>query len=195
MKKNYKIKIDKNIKKIPEHYRAEILAGYEDVLKEFPNAKGLVKKIIVEDGKNSRTLMYTRVIRNVYINRNIAFSVEELDRYFESLPEGYLPVNVSLRGVASHEIGHCLESYILYKRDSEHPGRYKEDAWSRSVVAQEIVEKAYLNIPDSIEEISIYSTRNDAEKLAEAVNDFLTNGYNAQQLSKEIVKIIKEELR
>lgn len=155
-----------------------------------------------EDGdQDKETLMYTRVARDIYINKNLTSSSKELDEYFESLPAGYLPVNVSLRGIASHEIGHCLESYILHKRESDHPGTYSEDAWSESVIAREIVRKAYssLQTNQSLDElrmeISKYSISDYAETIAEAANDFLTNGSNAQQLSKEIVKIIKEEIK
>lgn len=132
-----------------------------------------------EDGdQDKETLMYTRVARDIYINKNLTSSSKELDEYFGNLPEGYLPVNVSLRGVASREIGHCLESYILHKRESEHPGTYNEDAWSKSVIAQEIVNIAYKNIQsekvlsEEIRKISDYADRNVAETIAESINDF-----------------------
>ncbi|WP_305150953.1 minor capsid protein [uncultured Dubosiella sp.] len=207
LKNDYKIKVDKNIKKIPERYRAEMLAGYEDVLKAFPKAKGLVKKIIMEKvpqkngGADMDVLMFTRVMRDVHINQNLALSAKNMESYFQKLPKGYLPVNVSLRGIASHEIGHCLESYILHKRDREYPGRYGDDAWYESIVAKEIVKEAYANIQSkqSLMEdrlaISKYSTTGYDETFAEAINDFFENGDEAQPISKAIFKIIEEELK
>ena len=43
--------------------------------------------------------------------------------------------------------------------------------------------------------ISRYSLTDESETLAEAVEDYYCNGYSASILSRQIMRILKEELR
>lgn len=115
-----------------------------------------------------------------------------------------------------HELGHIAEAALIKKKND---GNFRGIEWKYSTRAREIVYQAALNLerkeqkdptwipgkgtPSDIasfvypyqDKISGYATKNYSETLAEAFADYYCNGEEARDISKEIIRLLKEELR
>ena len=118
-----------------------------------------------------------------------------------------------VESVYIHELGHIAEAAILVKKR----GELVVWEWNAHTQAKDIVREATIKVERDIindpswepktkaEEnevltrhrsaISIYAMKDYAETMAEAFSDYYTNKEDATDLSKEIVRIIKERLR
>ncbi len=114
-----------------------------------------------------------------------------------------------------HELGHIAEAALIKKKNN---GDFKGIEWKHSTRAREIVVLAALNLEretrndptwtpgdGSVSDtnffaygyqnrISGYATNNFGETLAEAFADYYCNGEEATLISKEIIRLLKDEL-
>ena len=118
------------------------------------------------------------------------------------------PDGTSSVHIASHEIGHLLESALVFKNITQ-TGYYgtmdRINAWNKHRFATKVVGEAAraakktavgkgLTNDQLVAQISRYATKNRSEAMAEAVADYRANGSRAKPLSQAIWKILKREL-
>lgn len=181
-----------------------VFVGLEDIFKEFPSVVPSLNSIGVARGG----VMHTSGVNTCVIN----FSPE----YFNGNPRlkdmkmgnktGYHPKNTYLRETGMHEFGHVIERYMAGKYTKVGlVGRLRRHEYAKSVISRAVdnvrktpdgkINGKAKTIKTLREEISEYSLKNKSETLAEAVEDYMTNRENASPLSREIWKILKEEVR
>ena len=112
-----------------------------------------------------------------------------------------------------HEMGHIAEAALIRKKNN---GKLIVSEWTKSTQARILIREAALNVqrkqdptwkpgegsekeinfitPWMIEDISRYAMENYSEALAEAFSDYYSNKEDANDLSKEIIKLLKKEL-
>lgn len=115
-------------------------------------------------------------------------------------PRWYGARTAKLVGTGYHEAGHLLELTLIRKNN---PGASEEiifALWKNRDYARNVVKKAFgrirtgKSLKELRQEISDYSLKDFSETLAEAVEDFYMNGYGSSVLSRQIVKVLEEEL-
>lgn len=141
------------------------------------------------------------------------FEIEQLNKSYEKLvAEGHLPKGTTLNNVSDYVLGRRLEALIIKKENPNDP-TYQKIRWDVHSVSSNIVGNALVTLyakndgyslygsnfqkfnKDTIEKLSRYATKNTSATLASAVADYRANGKNANELSLEIVKGIKERLK
>ena len=194
----------------------EAAQGIESVIKEFPKAVKTLKGLDAGDLKEwGFGDAYMGAIYEGWINfdTNYFSSYAALGRDIANdVHYGHHPKNTTIFGIAAHEMGHILERALILKNGGGIP------EWDNCIYAEKIVQEATKIVQSTPEgkrritnykgevslqkipvtmlkrRISAYATENYSECLAEAVCDYITNGENAQPLSKEIWRLLKEEL-
>lgn len=178
----------------------------DKVFKEFPQLKGQVNFISADkagwmntqfDGKTiginfNETLFKPSAINNLKEN------------YIYSVQTKYHPVGTNLYHTGTHELGHAVEAYII-KNQSFNSMHALED-WGSCETAQNIVSRACRSakkLPSGKgfkngelkQQISRYTLESPSETIAEAFADYFANEKKAQVLSKEIIRIMKEDIK
>ena len=166
---------------------------------------GIFDSIIDKNGTNNRLGMLL----------NTTYFLDET--YFEqtiikSVASNHFPANANKYSPIIHELGHKLHYDLVFMKygidnfaiinDSNYEKAVKvyEDL-NNEITTTEIIKKAIKNlynvdandIKEYTKEISGYATVNSNEAIAEAVHDYYLNKENANVLSIEIVKVLKEE--
>lgn len=179
MKTRYNGSVDDDVKQLNLGQVSQTLTEFERVLEDFSSAAEFFTGInVAERGK-------------------AAF-----------IPDGELVLshrwygarNAKLVGTGYHEAGHLLELTLIRK---DNPGASEEiifALWKNRDYARNVVKKAFgrirtgKSLKELRQEISDYSLKDFSETLAEAVEDFYMNGYGSSVLSRQIVKVLEEEL-
>ena len=179
MSKVYNGSVDDDVKALDIRQVSQTLTEFEKVLSDFPQAKQYFRGINTSDlGKAALAPNGELALSNAY----------------------YQKATTALLGTGFHEAGHLLELAVIHKNN---PGLAAEDIYelyAEGSYAKEIVSKAYKRISttkslrDLRSEISGYALKDRSETLAEAIADYYMNGYGASILSRQIVKVLEEEL-
>lgn len=188
-KDQYDGDVDSSIRTLDFESVRDSAVGIEQVIKEFPIAKDILKGI--KTGKTG--IMSCSYGGNISLNP-ICF--KDKQSALKSLSSWGSIKNETLASHGSHETGHILEIALIRKNNA---GPF---AWSNCTCAKEVVSEACKTAKKMTGkkygelkgEISAYAKADASECMAEAVSDYLTNGENASLLSKEIWKILKKEL-
>lgn len=179
MKTVYNATIDDDVLGLDIRQVSQTLTEFEAVLEDFPNAKQYFTGI------------------NVH-NRGMAAFIPNGELVLNSVY--YQKLNVALIGTGYHEAGHLLELALIHKNNVNVSSEIIEMHYINGQYAKKIVEKAYGRIVSNKtvlemkKDISNYALKDDSETVSEAVKDYYMNGYNASILSRQIVKVLKEEL-
>ena len=94
-----------------------------------------------------------------------------------------------------------IELYLIKKYNPTVEDEVVYQLFKEGIFGKQIVEGAYSRIVTSkslgelAAEISNYAQKDESETMAEAVKDYYCNGYSASLLSRQIVKLLKEELK
>ena len=179
MKTRYNGIVDDDVKQLNLGQVSQTLTEFERVLEDFSSAAEFFTGInVAERGK-------------------AAFVP---DGELVLSPRWYGARNAKLVGTGYHEAGHLLELALIRK---DNPGASEEIIfafWKNRDYARNVVKKAFgrirtgKSLKELRQEISDYSLKDFSETLAEAVEDFYMNGYGSSVLSRQIVKVLEEEL-
>lgn len=192
---SYNLQFDKDIGKLHFESVKAAFVGIETVLKEFPPAARYLK----EFGLLNAALMTTER-GNGKINFNPEFFTDEqklLATLMAGVRSGFYHKNMSPFSIGAHEAGHIVEDWLIAK--------YGVGNVSSRLVPRQIVRKAYKRAIQTAQganktieqlknELSYNASKNLSECLADAISDYLTNGEQAALLSREIWRVLKEEL-
>ena len=179
MKTRYNGSVDDDVKQLNLGQVSQTLTEFERVLEDFSSAAEFFTGInVAERGK-------------------AAFVP---DGELVLSPRWYGARTAKLVGTGYHEAGHLLELTLIRK---DNPGASEEiifALWKNRDYARNVVKKAFgrirtgKSLKELRQEISDYSLKDFSETLAEAVEDFYMNGYGSSVLSRQIVKVLEEEL-
>ena len=179
MKTRYNGIVDDDVKQLNLGQVSQTLTEFERVLEDFSSAAEFFTGInVAERGK-------------------AAFVP---DGELVLSPRWYGARTAKLVGTGYHEAGHLLELTLIRK---DNPGASEEiifALWKNRDYARNVVKKAFgrirtgKSLKELRQEISDYSLKDFSETLAEAVEDFYMNGYGSSVLSRQIVKVLEEEL-
>jgi SPP1 gp7 family putative phage head morphogenesis protein len=180
----------------------------ETALSKWPELKGK----IIEIGQSKAGIMSTIMKKegfqlnfNPWYYGDISRIKEVYEKGLEATPRHY-PTNTNWTNAGVHELGHIAHG-VIAKNNSESAWQAIND-WRDNTTTGRIVKEAWKNVKKEYPKgtkieyarvgISRYADNRDnkdAETIAEAFSDAFTNRSNAQPLSREIVRIIKEELK
>ncbi len=177
------------------------MEGLDIVIKEFPKVKGKLRFL---DVKNSG-VMAASMEGTIYFNSNYYSEVKKLNGLIMGNVTGFHPKNTGILEIGSHEMGHLLESALIDLNSLRKSKVEKIMSWNNCLEAKRIISQACRNAKKTIDgkgkinlilksEISKYAQSNDSECLAEAVADYVANKEEASILSKEVWKLLKNEL-
>lgn len=175
----YNGSVDKDVSLLDIGQVGQTLAEFEKVLKDFPSAVEFFKGINVSDRGKAAFIPNGELVLN---------------------SRWYREKTTKLIGTGFHEAGHLLELALICR---ENPGASEEivlSLWKSGEYAEKIVEKAYRRIVSQktlhelVKDISRYATKDYSETLAEAVADYYQNKSGSALLTRQIIKILKEEL-
>lgn len=179
MKTRYNGIVDDDVKQLNLGQVSQTLTEFERVLEDFSSAAEFFTGInVAERGK--------------------AAFVPDGELVLSS--RWYGARNAKLVGTGYHEAGHLLELTLIRK---DNPGASEEiifALWKNRDYARNVVKKAFgrirtgKSLKELRQEISDYSLKDFSETLAEAVEDFYMNGYGSSVLSRQIMKVLEEEL-
>lgn len=179
MKTRYNGIVDDDVKQLNLGQVSQTLTEFERVLEDFSSAAEFFTGInVAERGK-------------------AAFVP---DGELVLSPRWYGARTAKLVGTGYHEAGHLLELTLIRK---DNPGASEEiifALWKNRDYARNVVKKAFgrirtgKSLKELRQEISDYSLKDFSETLAEAVEDFYMNGYGSSVLSRQIMKVLEEEL-
>lgn len=124
------------------------------------------------------------------------------ENYAYDLSRGYHPEGTTSRDILVHEMGHAIEHVLASRRYPYSPTR-AGFAIDTGEISREVIAEAYSRIAsrakyllkpqnDVIERISIYARSNSKEAMAEALSDWHANEMNANDISIEIISVLKE---
>lgn len=186
----------------------EQVSAFEEILQEFPEAKSAFLRLSFDNPITMRDKdSYAETnMENGLIKLNVAYFsskplVEEF--YNNDTLHKYHPQGTSSKHIMSHEAGHILERAMAMKY-LPGPKNFaaRADAFDSRRFADEIIRLAVNNIGKSLKmsktdlrrQVSKYAMENMSETLAECVADYMANKSKARPLSKEVYKILKQEL-
>ena len=180
----------------------------EALMKEFPQASFGIHEL---NGSESRSNAYASASMSgkLQLNPNLMGDPAKLDAsYAHDVQTHWHPEGTTGAHISSHELGHLLESAMVFKniRDASYYGTVDRiNAWNKHRFATKVVGEAAKAVKKTaagkgltndqlVSQISRYASTNRSEAMAEAVADYRANGSRAKPLSQEIWKILKREL-
>lgn len=124
------------------------------------------------------------------------------ESYAYNLARGYHPEGTGSRDILVHEMGHAIEHVLASRRYPYSPTRARL-AIDTGEISREVIAEAYNRIfskprflhktrAEMTEGISAYAKTNSKETLAEALSDYHANKKNVNDISIEIISVLKE---
>lgn len=172
---------------------------------EFPKFSPALK-VVDSMTKNTSTIAQAAIYGTVTVNTKFYTARTTLENEAaRGDRSGFHPAGTKADDFIAHELGHVMETALIY-----HNGR-KWSEWNKCTQATRVVgaaARALKKLPEGkhpvtgkpytidqmIAQVSRYATHNRSETLAECVADYYRNGVNAKPLSREVWKILKQEL-
>lgn len=200
--------MDKSVRKLDFISVKEAMEGVERVYKDMPGARDYFRTIKA----GGRGFMEAGFDGTISFNAT-SFKYKGSAKYsVEHSTPGFHPKNeaFSIKPYGAHEAGHILESALI--KESTRDMAEQRKMWINCTKAEEIVKEAceevrkksgmsWISDENLQDRISSYARKDCAkgteysETLAEACFDYVSNGANAEPLSKEIWNILKRRLR
>lgn len=177
----------------------EVVKGITMTIDMFPQLKGYVTKLNV--WHNNNWLVSAAYDGIIYFSLNRFNNILPIkSKKLNSCINGrwHHPVNMGFAGLGAHECGHMLIKAYINKRYPDKSEDFRELIWRNSKASKdiltEIAKKNNVKIYNLRKKMCSYASENDSECIAEAICDFITNGYKACELSQLVVKFFREEL-
>lgn len=211
MKDTHNINVADAVAELDFNAVKDNLRGLEEVLNEFPQARGLLDpdfEIGVVNG--SEFYAHAEFSGNLKFYKDYFKDADRLNRsYDRDVKTGFHPAGTTAADIMRHEMGHLLERAIIEKAGGDILDAI--DNWSSAKRAGDIIDAAYKAIKGNPEnkgktknqlrrEVSGYAmdsskgATNRHETFAECIADYSKNGENAKPLSKEVWKQTKKLL-
>lgn len=208
MQDHYSVTVHSSADKVDFGVLRSAAGELEGLLKEFPQAAIGIHEL---NGSESRSNAYASASLSgkLQLNPKMMGDQAKLDQNYENdVRVKWHPDGTSSVHIASHEIGHLLESALVFKNITQ-TGYYgtmdRISAWNKHRFATKVVSEAAraakktaagkgLTNDQLVAQIPRYATKNRSEAMAEAVADYRANGSRAKPLSQAIWKILKREL-
>lgn len=196
--RTYEIDMDEEVKKLHFESVREALSGVEHVFRKFDGVSESMKKIDV----NNHGVMSCGA-GAISFNPFYFTGKEKLDDgIMRSVQTGWWPKNSSRASIGAHEAGHAVNWRIL---EGMYDYRFQAVLdWNEGITAKKIVQistkevKAAMpkgtkkKVSDIRKEQSGYGATDPSEAWAEAFADIEANGDNSHELSKTIMRRVKE---
>lgn len=180
IEEEYNGKVDRDVRELDIRQVGLTLTELEKVIADFQNAKVYFSGINVSDKGKAGFLPNGELV----------------------LSSGYYhKPTVKLIGTGYHEAGHLLELALIHKNNLKCSEDEVIELYVTGKYAKDIVKRAYdrLRTNKSLKslrsEISNYALTDESETIGEAVKDYYMNGFEASILSRQIIKVLQEELR
>ncbi len=173
-------------RKITHEMAGKIVDKLDYVFNLYPQLKGSMKSIEA-DSKMGNAIAAVSYSGKLKISTKLFWDTKETERMYElTTNKGFHPKGTEYMDVITHECSHMIE-------------RLK--GWND--YAPKVVNQALKNLDvttkkemaEIAKDLSKYATYNEAEFMAEAFADAISNGSKAKPISKEILNIINREMR
>lgn len=171
--------IDTDVQSLDIRQVSKTLTEFESVINDFPQMKRYFIGLNV-----------TPIGKAAFVaNGELAFN-----------PKYYNELSDRIIGTGFHEAGHLVELALIRKYNPNLADETIYELYRQGIFAEKVVEGAYSRIKTSkslVElrrEISNYSLKDKSETLAEAIRDYYCNKYTASVLSRQIIKVLEDEL-
>ena len=177
-----------------------------DVFKEFPQIKGEVEFISADKAGWMNTefngtsigLNFNEVLYQPKAIKTLK------ENYADSIKSRYHPQGTDVRSNGVHELGHVVEAWMIKKQAYNNVHALAD--WNDCETAQNILSRACRNAKKTPAgkglknyelrtQISRYALESQSETIAEAFADYFANGDKSAVLSKEIIKVIKSDIK
>ena len=113
--------------------------------------------------------------------------------------------NASIESIGMHEAGHAIESLLIVRNPAYDSSDARRAAWNNSMESRRIVMIACNNLGiawsderslmKALGKNSGNAKHDPSETMADAIADYCRNQAKSQELSKEIVRLVLEQLR
>lgn len=199
----YNIGVEESVKALNFGTVKEALIGVENIIKEFPQLKGSLKKITTD----KRGVMSCDGSSITFNPKYFTDDGKILkDACVNSSNSGWWPKNSSISSIGVHETGHAIENLLINANKTYQYSWERVEAWNKCTEAKGIVSQSCKNIKKTeygkgkknaelIGAVSKYASSNASETMAEAFADVFNNGENANPLSIEIHRLTIEQLK
>lgn len=184
--------------------------GIVKMQKEFPEADVYFHELNGNES-NYNTFAHASYYGQIAINPDKFRTTQGISQRYEAgVKSKFHPDGTTAEHIVIHEGGHILEKALIDKHITDSRGGVWEqakkiDAWNKHKCASDVISRAAKNakktpegkgkkIGSLISEVSGYATKNRSETLAECVADYVANGSKAKVLSREVWKVLKDEL-
>lgn len=157
------------------------------------NASCLAFDIVEKDGKK-------RVLSRIELNNANFSNVKKLIKnHSYNVEDGWSPKGTTWEDVLIHEVGHSL-SYDLYGEVVDNNinltnlnSLYKKVFGKINGVNPEDISEEYI-YNYAKKNISEYASSHEAELFSECFAEFMANGENSNEFTKELMKFVKEDI-
>lgn len=178
----------------------------DEVFEEFPQLKGEIEFISSDKaGWMNTSFDGTHIGLNFNEQLYKPTSIKVLkENYVDSVKTRFHPSGTDVHSNGVHELGHAVEAWMIKKQAFNNVHALED--WSSCETAQNIVSRACraakktpegkgLKNFDLRNGISRYALESESETIAEAFADYFANGDKSTVLSKEIIKIMKADIK
>lgn len=209
---SYGITLDDSLRTLPGQSVLEAYEGVKIVKSEFKQAPDDLFTISAEPRKGNAYAV-ANPIRGVIVNSNYFNDYQALVASTEhGKSVGWSPAS-GVRSITSHEAGHLLEAALVRKELGLGPGEWNYKAtvmWNKAQQSGDVVRKAVSQTNKAsgtkkrkievLDDLSLYASSHskashqNAEGLAEAVADYVTNRGTSKPFSGFVWDILKQKL-
>lgn len=183
----------------------DAVEGIERVIDDFPSVGEMFKAIRINNSGLMCAWQDGQIGFHSYYFEKNEHIVDKLKGSVNShlFPKNtYKPFNTGV-----HEAGHMVNSSLIYKKHPDGESGawiYRRLDWEKHTTATEVIgtavkrlkklpENKGMNTSDFLFEVSTYSSATRSEAVAECISDWYANGESASRLSKEVMKVLREE--
>lgn len=194
----YGIAMTNRVKQLHFATVKEVIGGVTMTIDMFPQLKGYITKFDVWHNNNWFVSAAYDGIVYFSLNRFNKISPVKIKKINQCINgRWHHPANMGFAGLGAHECGHMLIKAWIDKNYPDRLKNFKHQMWVNSGAAREILCKIEkdnnVKLHNLKKQMCRYADTNASECIAEAVCDFITNGYRAAELSQLIIKFFREE--
>ena len=194
----YGIAMTNRVKQLHFATVKEVISGVTMTIDMFPQIKGYITKFDVWHNNNwFVSAAYDGIIYFSYnrFNKISPVKIKKINQCING--RWHHPANMGFDGLGSHEAGHLLVKAYIDKHYPSKSDDFKSHLWSNSSAAKDILnsiaKQNNVKLYNLKKQMCSYADTNASECIAEAVCDFITNGYRAAELSQLVVKFFQED--
>lgn len=204
MQSQYGVSVDPSVRGLRFTDVRQGIAGLDEIFRMYPEAAEMISRITTCSRGVMSATSDSIGFNPLYFSKGKGEAAK-----LESIIDGQSGENwirnASVRSLGYHEGGHLIEGLLTRIHSSSRSPLHWNDEWNRGVQAERIMRQACENLRTTEygsvrnyramrRDISRYALKSASETLAEAIADSFRNGESASPLSKEIRRIIDDEI-